>query len=74
MAVPLVVGLTDTGPNAPHEFIVVRLAIVEPSVDFAERIGLLTNNDKKTFGGQTRDDGPLIIASRKVAGWAVAHV
>jgi len=63
MAVPLVVGLTDTGPNAPHEFIVVRLAVVETSVGFTEGIGLLSGGNEKTFGGQTRDDGPLSIAS-----------
>tara|TARA_B100000287_G_scaffold421542_1_gene462375 strand:- start:594 stop:818 length:225 start_codon:yes stop_codon:yes gene_type:complete len=44
--VPFVIGLTNTGPNTTHQFIVVALTVVESAVSLTERVGFLARGDQ----------------------------
>jgi len=46
MPVPFVIGLSDTRPNATHQFIVVALAIMETTVGLSEGVSLLARGDQ----------------------------
>jgi hypothetical protein len=63
MAVLFVIGLTNSGPNAPHEFIMMPRAIVEATIGFPEGIRLLSRCDEVTFGREPRNYGPFLSAS-----------
>ncbi len=73
VAVAFVIGLAHTGPNTPHEFVVVGLAVVKAPVSFSKRVGLFAGGDQVAFGRKTGNNRSFFTASGKVAYWSIAH-
>jgi len=46
MPIAFVIGLTDTGPNATHQLVMMGLTVVESTVGLSEGVGLLARGDQ----------------------------
>lgn len=73
MAVTLVVGLSDTGPNAVHQIVVTFLAVMEAAVSLSEGVCFLAGGHQITLRGEAGNDGPYFSTSEEVACWFPVH-
>ena len=73
MAVTLVVGLSDSGPNAVHQIVVTFLAVVEAAVGFSKGVSFLSGGHQISLWRESGDDGTHFSTSDEVAGWFSVH-
>jgi hypothetical protein len=73
VTVTLVVGLSDSGPNAVHQIVVTFLAVMEAAVSLSEGVSFLTGGHQITLRGEAGYDGPYFSTSDEVARWFPVH-
>jgi len=73
VAVTLVVGLSDSGPNAVHQIVVTFLAVVEAAVSLSEGVSFLAGGHQITLRGEAGNDGPYFSTTEEVARWFAVH-
>ena len=73
MAVTLVVGLSDSRPNAVHQIVVAFLAVMEAAVSLSEGVSFLTGGHQITLRGEAGNDGPYFTTTKEVARWFPVH-
>ena len=73
VAVTLVIGLSNSRPDAVHQIVVAFLAVMETPIGLSEGVGFLPSGHQITLRGESRNNGPNFTASDEVASWFSVH-